>query len=137
MTVERLEGSGGSQLVQLIRRFGANTDVRIEEATVTSAPPGLKIQIDGMKVELETEDLIVAEHLTARTEIVKISDPTANSGSVTVPDGTYPVTVSPFVDDSRTIKYPDRLKVGDRVIVAESNSDRGLLYFILDKAVTY
>lgn len=109
---ERLEGTGASQLVQLIRRIGANTDVTIELATVTSPPPALRIKVDGMKIELESDDLIVAERLTAY------------SRTVTLNDG-EPVTLA----------YGDELLAGDRVIVASVNS--GQLYVILDKAVVY
>jgi len=55
----RLEGSGASKLVQLVREIGYNKDVDIELATVTAPPPNLKIKVDNMSVELQKDDLVV------------------------------------------------------------------------------
>jgi hypothetical protein len=112
MTKERLEGSGAARLIQLIRQHGYNIDVDIELATVTSAPPNLKIKVDNMKIELDRDDLIVAQSLTKHKRQVKID------GGATV-----------------ELEYQDELKVGDRVIVASANN--GQLYFVIDKAVIY
>jgi ribosome-associated translation inhibitor RaiA len=112
MTKERLEGSGAARLIQLIRQHGYNVDVNIEMATVTSAPPDLKIKVDNMKVELDRDDIIVAQSLTKHKRQVKID------GGATV-----------------ELEYQDELKVGDRVIVASANNDQ--LYFVIDKAVIY
>lgn len=109
---ERLEGDGAAKLVQLIRRYGYNKDVDIELATVTSAPPDLKIKVDNMKVELDRDDLIVAQCLTKHKRQVKID------GGETI-----------------ELEYQDELKPGDRVIVASANN--GQLYFVIDKAVIY
>lgn len=107
------EGNGASQLVQLMRIHGFNKDVDIELATVTAAPPKLKIRIDKMSVELEHDDLIVSEHLTKHSRSVKIG-----SGGT-----------------AQTMEYQDELKVNDRVIVASVND--GQTFIILDRAVTY
>jgi Protein of unknown function (DUF2577) len=112
MTKERLEGSGAARLIQLIRQHGYNVDVNIELATVTSAPPNLKIKVDNMKVELDRDDLVVAQYLTKHKRQVKIN------GGTTV-----------------ELEYQDELKPGDRVIVTSANN--GQIYFVLDKAVTY
>jgi Protein of unknown function (DUF2577) len=112
MTKERLEGSGAARLIQLIRQHGYNVDVNIEMATVTSAPPDLKIKVDNMKVELDRDDLVVAQYLTKHKRQVKIN------GGTTV-----------------ELEYQDELKPGDRVIVTSANN--GQIYFVLDKAVTY
>jgi hypothetical protein len=112
MTKERLEGSGAKRLIQLMRQHGYNTDVNIELATVTSAPPDLKIKVDNMKVELDRDDLIVAQYLTKHKRQAKIN------GGTTV-----------------ELEYQDELKPGDRVIVASANN--GQLYFVIDKAVIY
>jgi hypothetical protein len=109
---ERLEGGGAARLIQLIRRHGYNKDVDIELATVTNAPPDLKIKVDNMKVELDRDDLIVAQSLTKHKRQVKID------GGATV-----------------ELEFQDELKVGDRVIVASADNDQ--LYFVLDKAVTF
>jgi len=60
-TKERLEGDGAARLIQLMRIHGYNKDVDIELATVTSAPPNLRIQIDNMKVELDSDDIVMTE----------------------------------------------------------------------------
>jgi hypothetical protein len=112
MTKERLEGSGAARLIQLIRQHGYNVDVNIEMATVTSSPPDLKIKVDNMKVELDRDDLVVAQYLTKHKRQVKIN------GGTTV-----------------ELEYQDELKPGDRVIVTSANN--GQIYFVLDKAVTY
>jgi Protein of unknown function (DUF2577) len=109
---ERLEGGGAARLIQLIQRYGYNKDVDIELATVTSAPPNLRIQIDNMKFEIDSEDVIVAQYLTKHKRQVKID------GGATV-----------------ELEFQDELKVGDRVIVASADNDQ--TYFVLDKAVTF
>jgi hypothetical protein len=112
MRKERFEGGGAVRLIQLMRQHGYNKDVDIELATVTSAPPSLKLKIDNAKFEIDSEDVIVAQYLTKHKRQVKI-----DSGAT--------------VD----LEYQDELKVGDRVIVA--NVKNGQLYIVLDKAVTY
>jgi Protein of unknown function (DUF2577). len=109
---ERLEGDGAARLIQLMRQHGYNKDVDFELATVTSAPPNLRIQIDNMKVELDRDDLVVAQYLTKHKRQVKIN------GGTTV-----------------ELEFQDELKVGDRVIVASTRNDQ--LYIVLDKAVFY
>lgn len=84
------EGSAGSKLRNLIKRVGANTDTRIEFGTVTVASPSFNVLIDGMKIEIDADDCVVAERLIAIG-----------------------------------------LKVGDRVIVAQTNA--GQTYVILDR----
>lgn len=110
-----LQGTGASQLVQLIKSYGYNKDVDIELATITSAPPELKIRVDGMSIDLDAEDLIVAKSIT-----------------------NYSQAITPFTINSTTIsslQINNQLQVNDRVIVA--NISAGQLYIILDRAVTY
>ncbi|KQC48535.1 hypothetical protein AP057_12735 [Geobacillus sp. Sah69] len=109
---DRLEGNGAARLIQLMRHHGYNKDVDIELATITSAPPNIKVKIDNMNIELDRDDLIVARYLTKHKRQVKID------GGATV-----------------EIEYQDELKVGDRVIVVSANN--GQLYFVIDKAVIY
>ena len=109
---DRLEGNGAARLIQLMRQHGYNKDVDIELATVTSAPPNIKVKIDNMNIELDRDDLIVAQSLTKHKRQVKI-----NGG-----------TTSEF-------EYQDELEVGDRIIVASVKNDQ--LYIVLDKAVIY
>lgn len=128
-TKERLEGSGAKRLIQLMRQHGYNADVNIELATVTSAPPNLRIKIDNMKVELDRDDLVVAESLLDHERIYSVQGGLV-SGSVS--DGSNLQSLS-VTEGKLTIKSP--LKVGDRVIVASANN--GQLYFVIDKAVIY
>lgn len=136
------EGSGGSQLVGLIRHFGYNQEVNIELGTVTADAPALKIKIDNMKIELDATDLVVAEHLTAHTRLIQIS--ALNNANITshnittVPTTSYTTFTlgdSDLTVTDATIDYLDELKIGDRVIVASVND--GQLYIVLDRAVTY
>lgn len=107
---EILQGTGASRLAQMIGRMGYNEYDRFELATVTAALPTIRVKVDGMKIELDTSDVIIAERLTEHTRQVTI-----NGG-----------TLSEMV-----VKSP--LEVGDRVIVASANN--GQSYVILDKAV--
>ncbi|MNU66647.1 hypothetical protein D3C71_559670 [compost metagenome] len=161
--MERFEGSGASQLVQLIRAIGYNSDVSIELATVTSPPPELKIKVDHMNVELEKDDLIVAQSLTKhkRTISLKSSGGTKISASspplpapptglkvgvtmVQMPPGPHDHPLSftslDLSDADQTIEeaeleFVDELKKDDRVLVA--GIQQGQFYIILDRAVMY
>ncbi|WP_337102321.1 DUF2577 family protein [Paenibacillus sp. YIM B09110] len=101
------EGSPASKLRSLIKRVGANTDTQIDLGTVTAAAPNFQLLIDGMKIELDADDCIIAEHLTEHTR---------------------PVTLS-GADTTLTLKSV--LTVGARVIVAQI--DNGQTYVILDR----
>ena len=103
---ERLEGNGAARLIQLMRQHGYNKDVDIELATVTSAPPNIKVKIDNMNIELDHDDLIVAQSLMKHKRQVKI-----NGG-----------TTSEFENQ-------DELEVGDRIIVAAVKNDQ--LFIVL------
>ncbi|MEV5028496.1 DUF2577 domain-containing protein [Paenibacillus sp. LPE1-1-1.1] len=105
------EGSAGTKLRNLIKRVGANTDTRIEFGTIMSAAPSFSVLVDGMKIELDADDCVVAEHLTEHTRTVSI-----NGGAA-----------SEMVVDSV-------LTVGARVIVAQIND--GQAYVILDRVGT-
>lgn len=110
--MSKFEGTGGSQLIQAVRKYGFNKDVEIDLGTVMAAPPGLRVQIDGMKIALEADDLIVAEALTQHNRTVSI-----NGGADAV------------------LTFKDELKVGDRVVLASING--GQNYVIIDRTVTY
>ncbi|OQP06851.1 hypothetical protein B1690_05945 [Geobacillus sp. 46C-IIa] len=104
-----MEGNGAVRLIQLMRQHGYNKDISIELATVTSPPPNIKIRVDNMKIELDKDDVIIAQHLTKHKRQVRIN------GGTTV-----------------ELEHQDELKVGDRVIVA---SDRDQVFYIIDRAV--
>lgn len=104
------EGSGISQLAQMIRKHGYNDFDRFELATITSITP-TRVQVDGMKIELDAFDIVIAEHLTEHIRTVSI-----NGGD----------------DTEMIVRTP--LNVGDRVIVASMSG--GQTYVVIDKAVT-
>lgn len=64
---DQLEGSGAAQLIQLVQRFGYNKDTDIELGTVTAAPPSITVRLDNSPIELDKDDLIVAERVTIGT----------------------------------------------------------------------
>lgn len=105
---ELIEGSGVSQLKDIIKKVGYNKDVDVEFATVTTPPPALRIHIDNMKIELDTDDFVVCEHLTKHTRKARID------GGTTV-----------------EIEFDHALEAGDRVIVASFKDDQS--YAIIDR----
>ncbi|MFB9328609.1 DUF2577 family protein [Paenibacillus aurantiacus] len=147
----RIEGSGASQLVQLIKELGHNIDVTIELGTVTAKPPELKIKIDNMNIELEKDDLIVAQSLTKHTRTVNLKNTgktSIDASSVTkfLPDFLYAgqgsltfkgakIADSDLIAENTELEFTDELKEGDRVIVAGIHE--GQTYIVLDRAVTY
>ncbi|MDH6675719.1 hypothetical protein M2277_006440 [Paenibacillus sp. LBL] len=116
-----IEGSGVSQFKALIKTLGYNKDVDIEFATVTAAPPDLRIKIDNMPVELDADDLVICEHLTEHTRKATIS-----SGTVQI-DG----QASSLAITDADVKFDAALAVGDRVIVASNETAQ--VYVILDR----
>lgn len=153
--MERIEGSGASQLVQLIRAIGYNSEITFELATVTSAPPQLKIKVDHMSVELEKDDLIVAQSLAKHTRKVNLKSeggtkisasnldplsPKYDPGAEYVGDGTLTFSGLKLTSADQTIEeaeleFTDELKKDDRVIVVGMNE--GQTYIILDRVVMY
>lgn len=155
----RIEGSGASQLVGLIRTLGYNSDVTIELATVTSAPPDLKIRIDHMSLELEKDDLIVAQSLTRHKRQVSLKSEgkaKISASNFTVPPDTPPtglnVQVNYIANSAITfnaislsnmdfaaleaeLEFLDELKEGDRVLVMGIKQDQ--TYVVLERVVTY
>lgn len=151
--MERIEGSGASQLVQLIRAIGYNSEITFELATVTSAPPQLKIKVDHMNVELEKDDLIVAQSLTKHTRTINLKSEGNTEVSSSSPSVGFELPVDgngqshlltfssiKLASADQTIKqaeleFTDLLKKDDRVIVVGIN--QGQTYIILDRAVMY
>ncbi|WP_127529244.1 DUF2577 family protein [Paenibacillus kobensis] len=155
----RIEGSGASQLVSLIRTLGHNSDVNVELATVTSAPPDLKIRIDHMSVDLEKDDLIVAQSLTRHKRQVnlksegkaKISASNLKLPSDTPPSGlnvavnytgnaalvfsAISLSNADFTAEKAELEFLDELKKGDRVLVMGIKQDQ--TYVVLERVVTY
>ena len=138
----RVEGNGFSKLTQVIRNTGYNKDIDIELATVTSPPPALKIKIDNMPIELEKDDLIVAEYLTKHKRTINLHSGEVFFSSTEIEGKPIPFPISEIscsdgslTANNATVTFLDELKVGDRVIVASTN--KGQLYVILDKVVMY
>lgn len=154
--MERIEGSGASQLVQLIRALGYNSEITFELATVTADPPELKIKVDHMNVELEKDDLIVVQSLMKHKRTVNL---VSKGGTKIFADSLVPnnppysfklnfiyagqgtLTVS-GVDlssadqtiEKAELEFTDELKKDDRVIVVGIN--QGQTYIVLDRVVT-
>lgn len=151
--MERIEGSGASQLVQLIRTIGYNSEITFELATVTSAPPQLKIKVDHMNVELEKDDLIVAQSLTSFKRKINLTSKGKTEVSSTSPSvgfsllndangQTHKLTFSSIglasadqTINEAELEFLDELKKDERVIVVGIN--QGQTYIILDRAVMY
>jgi hypothetical protein len=149
MAFELIEGSGISQFRDIIKQLGYNKDVDCELGTVTTAPPALQVQIDNMKIPLDADDLIVAQHLTRWTEKVALKGlPTTvltmkeYTRTTKETETSPPVTEEIYEDEldfsagdivisEFEIEHLDELKVGDRVIVASANA--GQRYFVLDR----
>jgi hypothetical protein len=110
--MSRLEGNGASRFIKLMQQHGANDSVKVEMATITAAPPSIKLRIDGDKFDLEADDFEVAVHLTKHTRQVKLDGGT-----------------------TQVLEFQDELKNGDRVLVISANNDQR--YYVLDKVVSY
>lgn len=129
---EVVEGSGFAKLGGVIKSLGYNKDIDIEYATVISPLPKLRVQIDNMKIELEADDLTLAEHLTNHEREISFSFPvTGETKSAGSPAHTHSLENIAASSVKITVKSP--LKVGDRVIVASIKD--GQSYVVLDKAV--
>jgi Protein of unknown function (DUF2577) len=105
----RLEGSGSSRLLQLMKIQGYNVEVEFELGKVVSLNP-LRIRLNTSELLLESDDLIVAGSLLKHTRRMKF-------------------------EDGRTeeVEVQDALEVGDKVIMVEA--DNGQIFYVLDKAV--
>jgi hypothetical protein len=58
--MSKLEGNGAARIIQLMRQHGYNKDVDVELGTVISAPPAIKIRLDGDNFEIDKDDVVVA-----------------------------------------------------------------------------
>jgi PIN domain nuclease of toxin-antitoxin system len=153
-----MEGNGAIRLIKLMKQHGYNKDIDIELATVTNPPPKLKIQIDNMKIELEADDLIVAQHLTKHKRYVtmkksidsqfesyiklkstEVSESMSSQGYIPHTHDITSITLdniqNDFAFENIEMEFQDELKKGDRIIVASVND--GQKYIILDRAVTF
>ncbi|WP_169083232.1 DUF2577 family protein [Paenibacillus sp. PL91] len=63
------EGGPGSKLHSLIKRIGSNNDTQPEWATVKAISPELSVQIDDMKLELDSDDIAIPQRLQGALEV--------------------------------------------------------------------
>lgn len=158
----QLEGSGGSQLIQLMRKFGSAVGLDISVATVTETSP-LSIRIKGDPFDLSGDELIVSERLTTHSRRADIVGGTVSgqTSPVTVPfkggnsshkhtlddEETSSATIQfsgtneshlhdikslPLTQNNVNITIKSPLTVGDEVIVIIAQD--GQLYYVIDKA---
>lgn len=102
-----LEGSAQSKFVQVIRKYGRNPYDKYEFASVKSISP-LLIRVDGMKIDLEANDCVVAERLTDHSVTLRYAD-----------------------DSSEVVTIESGLRVDDRVIVVSASDMQK--YFVIDR----
>lgn len=105
------QGDEFSKFADIVRRLGYNDYDKLRLGTVISVNP-LVITIDGLSEPLDSDFLVVAEHLTAHERQVTVSRPGEPSYTA-------------------TIGYSGALTEGDRVICMSANG--GQLYVIIDK----
>lgn len=147
------EGGTYSKWSQAIRTIGYNKDTDFEIGVVISPPPALKVKVD--KLELEADDLIVAQYLTKHKRKVKVTAPGTATLAAVNKTGAEITDSLPYPDASKSpinfksltmkeatltvteseIEYLDELKAGDTVILASVNN--GQKYIVIDRAVTY
>lgn len=131
---DRIEGTGPAKMIQLIKKYGFNQDINIELGTVTAPPPSLKIKIDNMSIELDKDDLIVAEYLTKHKRQIKFTSTSVVDAMTSAGYTSHTHDITSLITEGE-LEFTDVLKTGDRIIVAEIN--KGQTYVILDKAVIY
>lgn len=107
----QIEGSPAAKMVQIIREKGFNKEMSIEVGIVISPLPDIKIRIGSNELELDKDDLIVAEHLTEHTRLI-----------------------APIVIGNTTVSqitFKNCLKVGDKVTVVGDNDTQ--YYYVINK----
>ncbi len=77
-----------------MRKYGRSDFDKFEYATVITGPPGIVIRVDNMAIDLDADDLVIADHLLAHERTATIA------GEVT------------------TISFDHALPAGARVLVA-------------------
>lgn len=162
---DRREGTGPARIVAAMRKYGFNQGDKMEFATVTNPPPELRIKVDNMTIELEKEDLMVAEWLTKHKRIISIRkmlthDPQfyPKLGPTHIRDKSTKIdsSMSPedhmshthtdymiemdhiqddFNFDMAEVTFDNILNIGDRVIV--QSIDEGQTFVIIDRVVRY
>jgi len=131
----RIEGNGYSKMVQVIAGISKSSydGVSLELATVTAPLPDIKVKIDGMTIELEKGDLVIAERLVSHHRNMKLTTKDLTVNMTQAGTGPHTHDINEMAVNNSTAEYADVLKPGDRVIIAGMAG--GQTYVILDKAV--
>lgn len=144
-TTSRYEGGPYSKWSQVIRDVGYNKDTDFEIGEVIAPPPSLKIQVGSL--EIEADDVVIAQHLTKyeipfTASITKAQFESAPLGTLNDDyvdeTGAYGEQKKSyhslgFTFDEGKITLDNSLKAGDRVVIA--SVDDGQRYIVLDRAV--
>lgn len=127
---ELIEGSGVSQFKSVMKQITYIKSADIEFATILAPPPSIRVVVDGMKIELDADDLAICESLTKTTRDITFMADVAIEVDIDgiLRDGTI------AAGTSASIETDNALKAGDRVVIASIND--GQLYVILDRLGT-
>ena len=106
----RLEGDAQSRLIQLMKIYGYNEEMKVFIAEVTSLNP-FAIHIDGDPEDIDMESLVVSQHLLPHELVVSLD---GGPEKVLTVHKTY-------------------LKVGDKAIVISYRDEQQ--YIVMDKAL--
>ena len=139
-----VEGSYGSQMIQLIRQYGYNKDMSIDVGVVVTPPPKLTVRLTNDDIVLEEADLIVADNLLDHELTATISGGKVDgkvevpSVSGSCPDGTATIPahsgkLTSLTATDVTIKVKSPLQTGTPVIVIGDNDTD--LYYLVGMAV--
>lgn len=124
------EGSSWTKMVQLMRNAGYSKPVNIEIATVVSAAPDLKIQLDADGLELEKDDLVVGKQLLRHER--KVTLESASIDGLTKAAGDHAHGYDTIAVKEGKLTVESMLEPGTRVIVACLDED--MIYVVLDVA---
>lgn len=117
----------------------------IQIGTVSQALPELKIKIDGTIIELEKNQLIVANDLLKHNRKFNLTttfkSPSTKVGSIHLVSEHRPkdnvlslvLTTKPDGTQTCEIEFVDELNVGDKVMLIPSTDEQ--TYYVMDKAV--
>lgn len=147
--MDELEGSWETRGVGLMRKFGYNKDVDVLLGTIIAPPPNICIRIDKSALELDKDDVIVAQHITNYNVpfSATVSKAKYESAPLGTLNGQYVDESGQYAEqkksyhslgftfDTGMLTIRNELKAGDRVIVAEI--ENGQRYVVIDRAVKY
>ncbi|MED4456203.1 DUF2577 family protein [Metabacillus fastidiosus] len=138
----QIEGDPYSKVVQLIRKYGYNKDLKLVFGTVEESPPNIRVKLDNLPFELNKDDVTVFETLASHERIVTLEHvelaerdlgDRIETDYLDTDDKAYPATS--YKHSYIKLKFEDVLKKGDRVAVLVSEED--MTFTILDRVVRY